>query len=392
MAARDVLHGRACRRAARSDRRAPAPRRCDRGGGSRRPRRRPRRARARRRRRRPRLQRLPRDDDRLSRRRVDGAAARAVEDARAAAAVVPHGRHLGARRVHRRHDGCAARVTARRIVVVGGGPAGVFAAIAAKRQDPGASVSLITREACEPYEKPPLSKTVLLGRASPEDAPIAGPAGIAGHGVALELGAACAAIDRGARAIVLADGRRMPYDALVLATGSAPREMPQLPIGTPRVCYLRTDADARALRAALGDARDLLVIGGGLIGLEVAASAATLGVKTTVLEVAPRILARVCDERTSACVHAAHVRHGAGRSRRRRHGVEAGRRARPWRRSRRRRRDRGGRPVPHVGSGDLRRGRLRALSGPRRPRPPRELDPRAGSRRVRWPQRRRRQR
>jgi len=201
-------------------------------------------------------------------------------------------------------------VTARRIVVVGGGPAGVFAAIAAKRQDPGASVSLITREACEPYEKPPLSKNVLLGRASPEDAPIAGPAGIAGHGVALELGAACAAIDRGARAIVLADGRRMPYDALVLATGSAPREMPQLPIGTPRVCYLRTDADARALRAALGDARDLLVIGGGLIGLEVAASAATLGVKTTVLEVAPRILARVCDERTGACVHAAHVRHG----------------------------------------------------------------------------------
>jgi len=201
-------------------------------------------------------------------------------------------------------------VTARRILVVGGGPAGVFAAIAAKRQDPGASVSLITREACEPYEKPPLSKAVLLGRASPEDAPIAGPAGIAGHGVALELGAECTAIDRGARAVVLAGGRRLSYDAMVVATGSAPREMPQLPIGTPRVCYLRTDADARALTAALGDARDLLVIGGGLIGLEVAAAAAALGVKTTVLEVAPRILARVCDERTSACVHAAHTRHG----------------------------------------------------------------------------------
>jgi len=201
-------------------------------------------------------------------------------------------------------------VTARRILVVGGGPAGVFAAIAAKRQDPGASVSLITREACEPYEKPPLSKAVLLGRMSPEDAPIAGPKGIAGQDVALELGADCTAIDRDARAIVLADVRRLSYDALVLATGSAPREMPQLPIGTPRVCYLRTDADARALTAALRDARDLLVIGGGLIGLEVAASAAALGVKTTVVEVAPRILARVCDERTSACVHAAHARHG----------------------------------------------------------------------------------
>jgi NADPH-dependent 2,4-dienoyl-CoA reductase/sulfur reductase-like enzyme len=198
----------------------------------------------------------------------------------------------------------------RSILVIGGGPAGAFAAISAKKQDPSASVSLLTREHCEPYEKPPLSKAVLLGHAAADAAPIAGPGGIAGHDVVLEVRADCAAIDRDRREVVLADGRRLLYDALVIATGSAPREIPQLPIGMPCVHYLRTEADARALKAALGGGRDLLVVGGGLIGLEVAASAAMLGVRVTVLEVAPRILARVCDERTGATVHAAHVRHG----------------------------------------------------------------------------------
>src|SRR5438093_4091684 len=196
------------------------------------------------------------------------------------------------------------------ILVIGGGPAGTFAAIAAKKQDPAAAVTLLTREHCEPYEKPPLSKAVLLGQVAPEDALIAGPAGVASHSVVLETLAHCTAIDRVARAVLLSDGRRLKYDALVLATGSIAREIPQLPVGTPRVHYLRTEADARALQADLKRSQNLLVVGGGLIGLEVAASAATLGVKTTVLEVAPRILARVCDERTGAFVHAAHERHG----------------------------------------------------------------------------------
>jgi 3-phenylpropionate/trans-cinnamate dioxygenase ferredoxin reductase subunit len=201
-------------------------------------------------------------------------------------------------------------VTARHVFVVGGGPAGTFAAIAAKQQDPAASVTLLTRESCEPYEKPPLSKAVLLGKVAPEDAPIAGPSGLAGHDVALELRADCAEIDRSGHAILLSDGRRLLYDGLVIATGSTAREIPLLPIGMPRVHYLRTEADARALKTMLGNSRDLLVVGGGLIGLEVAASAATLGVHVTVLEVAPRILARVCDEQTSAVVHAAHARCG----------------------------------------------------------------------------------
>jgi NADPH-dependent 2,4-dienoyl-CoA reductase/sulfur reductase-like enzyme len=196
------------------------------------------------------------------------------------------------------------------ILVIGGGPAGTFAAIAAKKQDPSATVMLLSEEHCEPYEKPPLSKGVLLGKAQPGDALIAGPQGIAGHNVVLEARSRCVALDRLTREVVLEDGRRLHYDALVIATGSSAREIPQLPLGTPRVHYLRTEADASALNKELGRARDLLVIGAGLIGLEVAASAAELGVKTTVLEVAPRILSRVCDEETGAMVHEVHRRHG----------------------------------------------------------------------------------
>jgi NADPH-dependent 2,4-dienoyl-CoA reductase/sulfur reductase-like enzyme len=196
------------------------------------------------------------------------------------------------------------------IVVVGGGPAGVFAAIEAKRTDPAAHVVLLSDEACEPYEKPPLSKAVLTGKALPEHALIAGPGGTAKHNVVLECTAAVTAIDRAAREIVTAGGRRYPYDELVLATGSLVRELPQLPLGMQRVHYLRTEADARALSAALRGCERLVVVGGGLIGLEAAASACELGIAVTVLEVAPRILARVCDEQTGAFIAAHHRDHG----------------------------------------------------------------------------------
>src|SRR5579859_4484479 len=100
----------------------------------------------------------------------------------------------------------------RNIVVIGGGPAGVFAAIEAKRRDPQATVTLISEEPCEPYERPPLSKAVLLGKAIAADAPIAGPKGMVGHGVELMLDTRCTAIDRDAREVGLPSGQRLPYD------------------------------------------------------------------------------------------------------------------------------------------------------------------------------------
>jgi NADPH-dependent 2,4-dienoyl-CoA reductase/sulfur reductase-like enzyme len=198
----------------------------------------------------------------------------------------------------------------RNIVIIGGGPAGVFAAIEAKRLDRDAEVTLISEEPCEPYERPPLSKAVLLGKARAADAPIAGPKGLAGHGVNLRIDTRCTAIDRTSQHVVTASGARLPYDALVIATGSVVRQIPALPYGAPHVHYLRTEADAVALSGELKAARHLAVIGGGLIGLEVAASASEVGVPVTVIEVLPRVLARVCDEATSARVHEAHRRHG----------------------------------------------------------------------------------
>src|SRR4051794_6640619 len=159
-----------------------------------------------------------------------------------------------------------ARNMARNIVVIGGGPAAVFAAIEAKKKDGTANVTLVTDEACEPYEKPPLSKAGLLGKAKPQDAPIAGPGGLAAHGVMVKLSTRCTAIDRPTRQIVTTAGA-LPYDALVIATGSLMRELPLLPPGMPRVHYLRTEAHARAIKTGLASCKHLVVIGAGLIGL-----------------------------------------------------------------------------------------------------------------------------
>jgi 3-phenylpropionate/trans-cinnamate dioxygenase ferredoxin reductase component len=199
---------------------------------------------------------------------------------------------------------------ARKIVVVGGGPAGVAAALAAKQQDAAADVVLLNDEPHEPYEKPPLSKAVLVGKLMPEDTPTAGPKGVAGAGVALRAGTRVEAIDRGAHSVVTAAGEHIDYDTLVLATGSLNRVLPMFPSARKGIYYLRTEAEARALKGHLHQSRSLLVIGGGLIGLEVAASAAELGVGVTVIEVAPRILARVCDEETSALIAARHQAQG----------------------------------------------------------------------------------
>jgi NADPH-dependent 2,4-dienoyl-CoA reductase/sulfur reductase-like enzyme len=201
-------------------------------------------------------------------------------------------------------------MSARRIVVVGGGPAGAAAALAAKQQDSAAEVVLISDERQEPYEKPPLSKAVLTGKALPEDAPIAGPKGVAAHGVRLALGSAVKAIDRGARTVVTEAGVRIGYEALVLATGSINRVLPLFPPARSGIHYLRTEADARALKVRLHQSRTLLVVGGGLIGLEVAASAAEIGVKTSVIEIAPRILARACNTELSALIHERHATRG----------------------------------------------------------------------------------
>src|SRR5262249_7295918 len=138
-------------------------------------------------------------------------------------------------------------------------------------------------------------------KANPEDAPIAGKSGLATHGVVLKTGTVARSIDR-ARRVVETDKGALPYDALVIATGSVMRQVPLLPMGMPCVHYLRTATQARALKADLANCKTVVVVGGGVIGLEVAASARELGIHVTVIELAPRILARVCDDETGRFV------------------------------------------------------------------------------------------
>ncbi len=197
----------------------------------------------------------------------------------------------------------------RKIVIVGGGPAGVGAALAARQQDAAAEIVLVHDEPSEPYEKPPLSKAVLTGKAMPQDAPIAGPKGIAGANVVFKV-ARATAIDAAGHAVVTDAGERLPYDALVLATGARNRVLPMFPADRPGIYYLRTADEALKLKDHLRLAKSLLLIGGGVVGLEIAASAAELGIKVTVVEIAPRILARVCDDETAAIIHQCHRDHG----------------------------------------------------------------------------------
>jgi 3-phenylpropionate/trans-cinnamate dioxygenase ferredoxin reductase subunit len=111
-------------------------------------------------------------------------------------------------------------------------------------------------------------------------------------GIEVHLGAAAAAINRETQRIRLADGSDMPYDNVILATGARARTLPGLPADLSNVVQLRTAADARGLRAQLGGAQRIVVLGGGFIGLEIAATAHALGRSVTVLEAAPRLLAR----------------------------------------------------------------------------------------------------
>jgi 3-phenylpropionate/trans-cinnamate dioxygenase ferredoxin reductase subunit len=177
------------------------------------------------------------------------------------------------------------------IVVIGGGHAGAQLCNALAAAGLGPRVHLVCAERVLPYQRPPLSKAFLK---NPDEAlQLHRPAEwFAESGITVHLGDAAAAIDRAARRVTLASGRVLAYERLVLATGARPRSLPQLPAGLDNVAELRSAADAERLRARLGTVASLTVVGGGFIGLEVAASARARGLAVQVLESAPRLLMR----------------------------------------------------------------------------------------------------
>jgi len=183
-----------------------------------------------------------------------------------------------------------------RVLIIGAGQAAGQAVDTLVREGARARVALLGAEPHPPYQRPPLSKQVLTGEMAPERTVLRAADWYAGHGVELHLGRRATRLDRAAHAVELDDGRRLEYDRVLLATGARPRRLDLPGAGLDGVHVLRSIEDAQAIRARLGAGARLVVVGGGFIGLEVAAAGVALGAQVTVLEAAPRLLGRVMPE------------------------------------------------------------------------------------------------
>jgi 3-phenylpropionate/trans-cinnamate dioxygenase ferredoxin reductase subunit len=195
-----------------------------------------------------------------------------------------------------------------RIVIVGAGHAGGAAAALLRQTGWAGPITLVGEEPIAPYQRPPLSKAWLKGEADAASLALRPDAFYPANDIALRLGMAVAEIVRGEDGgeVVARDGERLPYDRLILATGSRARRVAFAGMELEGVLELRTAADADRLKAALTPGARLVVVGGGYIGLEAAASARALGVEATVIELQSRLLARVAHEALSHFIHDYH--------------------------------------------------------------------------------------
>lgn len=186
-----------------------------------------------------------------------------------------------------------------RVVIIGAGHAGGSAAAFLRQYGHTGPIVLVGDEPLVPYQRPPLSKAWLKGEADAESLSLKPADWYEENDCRLILGTTATAINRGARQVTLSNGATLDYDYLVLATGARARMLPIPGADLAGVMALRTAADAEALKAALGPGKRLAIVGGGYVGLEVAASARALGAEAVILEREPRVLARVACEALS---------------------------------------------------------------------------------------------
>ncbi|GGZ96760.1 NAD(P)/FAD-dependent oxidoreductase [Novosphingobium arvoryzae] len=196
------------------------------------------------------------------------------------------------------------------VLIVGAGQGGAGAAIQLRQQGFEGSVGMIGREHEPPYERPPLSKEYMLGDKTFDRLYIRQPDFWEGKGIDLVLGVEVTAIDPAAKAVTLSDGRTCTYGSAIWATGGDPRQLTIPGAQLPGVHGVRTREDADAILAELGAVSRVVVIGGGYIGLEAAAVLRKLGKDVTLLEVLPRVLARVAGPQLSEFYEAEHRAHG----------------------------------------------------------------------------------
>ena len=195
-------------------------------------------------------------------------------------------------------------------VSVGAGQAAAQATEALRRGGFEGRLVLVGDERELPYQRPPLSKKFLAGELPVERLSIKPASFYEQARVELKLGVAAEALDLARRELVLADGERLTYDRLLLTTGTGPRRLSVPGADLAGIHYLRTIADVDRIRAEVGTARRAVVVGGGYIGLEVAATCRGLGLEVDVLEMAERVMNRVVAPELSAFYSAEHARAG----------------------------------------------------------------------------------
>lgn len=197
-----------------------------------------------------------------------------------------------------------------RIVIIGAGQAGAQAAASLRQEGFAGAVALIGAEAHPPYQRPPLSKAYLEGALARDRLWLRPAAFYAKANIELRLGARVARIDRAARRVELDTGEALAYDRLLIATGAPPRRLACPGAALQGVACLRGIDDSDVLRPLLADARRLVIVGAGYIGLEVAAVARKAGLAVTVVEAADRALKRVAGPPVSAWFEALHRAYG----------------------------------------------------------------------------------
>jgi 3-phenylpropionate/trans-cinnamate dioxygenase ferredoxin reductase subunit len=187
------------------------------------------------------------------------------------------------------------------MVIVGGGQCGARAAHALRENGWNGAITLLGNEAMLPYERPPLSKAVLLGQRTADQCTIYDKAFYRDHRIDVHVDTAVTAINREERKVVLADGAIVGYHRLLIATGAEPRRF-ELSGWLAGVHVLRSVTDAHAIADELRPGRRIVVIGAGFIGLEVASTAVARGCEVVVLEAAPRALMRAVPEVVADCL------------------------------------------------------------------------------------------
>jgi 3-phenylpropionate/trans-cinnamate dioxygenase ferredoxin reductase subunit len=185
------------------------------------------------------------------------------------------------------------------ILILGAGQAAAQLAISLRQGGYAGAIRMVGDEAYAPYQRPPLSKAFLKEKASIDTLLLRRESYWADHQVALELGTAATAVDLRGKRVTLRDGRNLPYDTLVFATGTRARDLPLPGIDLDGVFSLRKIDDVKRLRPALDAVRRVAIVGAGYIGLEVAAVLRQEDREATVVEAETRVMKRVAGEDVS---------------------------------------------------------------------------------------------